>query len=92
MGRDTVQSVTDGTVIIDKDGIAILVSLDLVTKIRQVPSNTELTAGLHSNACQSEPRMQRDGEENNSYVADPNDLEPAEYVIVQIVAHRDTRN
>lgn len=63
---------------IDKDRVAIPVSLDWVTEMLQVPSNTELTAGLHNPAGKSEAGIQRARDKRKTSYSRPIQLEACE--------------
>lgn len=60
------QSVTDSTVAIDKNGVVIPVSLDLVTKMIRVPDHEKFTARLHNTASHLEPSLQKNLDKNSS--------------------------
>lgn len=89
-GLYTVRSVAETTFTIAKHGVASSVSLDRVNTIPRVPSRTEPIAGLQNITCQSEPGMQRDGEENNSLGPDNSDTKRAERATKQVFGHRRT--
>lgn len=67
-GPYAVQSATESFVTIDKDVVAIPVSLDRVTNMPRVPNNTEPTAGLHSTGAQSEPGMEKEQRGGKSFL------------------------
>lgn len=73
-------------------GIAILVSLDHVTRTILEPSDTKPTAGLQNTEGQSQPGVQKDGEGKSSPSADPNDPESEECGTDRIVEHRGTED
>lgn len=54
MGPYTVQSATEITVTVDKENVAIPVSLDGMPSVPRVCSNMELTEGIHNTNGQPE--------------------------------------
>lgn len=91
-GPYIVQSVTESTVIIDKDEVITPVRVNRVTKMSRVRNSTEPAAVLDNTTGQSELAMQRNGEKNNSSPAVPGDPKPAEFAIHRLVGHRGTRD
>lgn len=88
----TVRPASGSTVTSDKDGVAILVTLERVTKMLGVPTGVKPTPCLHNNMAYPELAMQRVKEENNPPPADAHDPEPSEYAVDQICGQRGTGN
>lgn len=86
-GPCTVQSATESTESIGKNGVAIFVSLDRVTKMLELPDDGEPPAGLQNTIDYIDCDTQRAEEKRNSHTVDPNDLESAEYAIDRVAAH-----
>lgn len=71
------RSVTDITVTIDNDGVAISVTLDRRSKVSQVPHNAESITRLTNTASQSELGTQGNMDRNTSSLPNQNGLKPA---------------
>lgn len=56
-------------------------------KTPRVFNNNAATAGLNKTASQFKPDVQRDMEENNSPVPEPNGPEPSDYAIERAVGY-----
>lgn len=80
----TVHSVDESTVTLDKIGVAIPVSRDLVTKMPRVPNSWEHIVGSDNTATQPEPGTQESVEGNTSSSLRPFDRKPAECVVDQL--------
>lgn len=92
MGSCIVRSVTQNTVTIDEDGIAIPVSLDRVPGTLGVPTEAEPTAGLLRDMGQSKSGMEKAGEESGPFSAEPNVQMPVEYALDRGLRHRGARS
>lgn len=89
-GSYTKRCATQSTVIIRKDGFAIPVSVDGVTKMPRMPDEAKPLARLHSTMVQPDLNRQGAGQKNIYHPTDPNDPEPMEYVIDRIFGCRGT--
>lgn len=89
-GPYTVQSIMGSTITIDKEGVAIHVSLDGVTRTLRVLKGTEPTAGLHDTVDQSQLCTQRGKEKYNFPLTDGSHPGSSKNAIEKIVGQRGT--
>lgn len=89
-GPYAIRSATESTAIIDKDRVAISVSLHRLTRMPRVPDSAEPLAGLDNTMGQPDADMRKTEEGSNQPTADPKRPEPTEYVIDRVAEHRGT--
>lgn len=86
-GPFTVRSATESTVTIVKDGFAVDVSLDRVTKMLRLSGDATPPAKVHTAMGQPDPELPKTGKESSHFLTDLNDPDPAEHAIDRVVEH-----